>query len=116
MLAHRLIYEINNGPIPKGLCVLHKCDNRICVNPRHLFLGTNADNNADRDAKGRQVSLKGSACKWAKLNEANVRVIIRLLGFKTMTQDEIGSVFGVSGKAIGNISVGRAWKQLLQNV
>lgn len=52
-LAHRVAWMITNGPIPDGLCVLHRCDNPPCVNPAHLFLGTVQDNNADRDAKGR---------------------------------------------------------------
>jgi hypothetical protein len=54
-LAHRVAWEEVNGPIPPGLCVLHKCDNPPCVRPDHLFLGTQADNIADRDAKGRQA-------------------------------------------------------------
>jgi len=53
--AHRVAWEIANGPIPKGLHVLHHCDNRRCVNARHLFLGTNHDNIKDMWAKGRAV-------------------------------------------------------------
>ncbi len=52
-LAHRVAWLIEKGPVPDGLCVLHRCDNPPCVNPEHLFLGTVQDNNADRDAKGR---------------------------------------------------------------
>ena len=51
--AHRVAWLLTNGPIPKGLCVLHHCDNPPCCNPDHLFLGTRADNATDRDTKGR---------------------------------------------------------------
>jgi hypothetical protein len=52
--AHRAAWYYINGPIPNGLCVLHKCDNKLCVRPSHLFLGTHQDNVDDMIAKGRQ--------------------------------------------------------------
>lgn len=62
--AHRISYEIRNGPIPKGYYVLHKCDNRICVNPDHLWIGTQSDNMIDCQKKGRNPS----AYRWTNKN------------------------------------------------
>ncbi len=57
--VHRVAYELNYGPVPPGLCVLHRCDNRTCVRPDHLFLGTNQDNSDDMIAKGRAWWQRG---------------------------------------------------------
>lgn len=60
VMAHRAAYEIYNGEIKEGLLVCHKCDNRLCVNPKHLFLGTAQDNTNDMIFKGRQVTPKST--------------------------------------------------------
>ncbi|MGM9321473.1 HNH endonuclease [Deinococcus aquaticus] len=68
--AHRYAWELAHGAIPDGLLVLHKCDNRRCVDVEHLFLGTQADNMTDKKAKGRQA--RGERAPKAKLTEAQV--------------------------------------------
>ena len=97
--AHRLAWSDQKGPIPEGLCVLHKCDNPPCVNIDHLFLGTQADNMADRDTKRRMRH---------KLSELQVSEIRTLL--KTgATQAQIASTYGVDQSNISLIKNGRIW-------
>ncbi len=107
--AHRLSWEARHGPIPKGqdgLCVLHRCDVPSCINPDHLFIGTNANNVADRDAKGRGNAPCGEANGNARLTDAEVVEIRSLAG--TATQQDIATRFGVTNQHIGHIL---SWKR-----
>lgn len=70
--AHRVAYQLFVGPIPKGLCICHRCDNRHCVNPSHLFLGTNNDNVRDKMSKGRFKPNYGSHNGMSKLTQQDV--------------------------------------------
>src|SRR5687767_11309763 len=71
-LAHRVMYELKRGAIPDGMCVCHSCDTPSCVNPAHLWLGTNAENIADRDRKGRGRQPRGERNGQSKLSAAAV--------------------------------------------
>lgn len=73
MLSHRYSYSVTNGPIPEGMNVLHRCDNRTCCNPQHLFLGTQSDNLLDASRKGRLPGA-GSRAR-ARLRGANGRFV-----------------------------------------
>ena len=110
--ASRVMYEIHNGEIPDGLLVCHRCDNPGCVNPEHLFLGTQKDNMADMRKKGRERQSKGSKIGTAKLNEQQVAEIKDLFNNTKLTQQQIGDLFGVDQTTISLIKMGKRWQHV----
>ena len=103
--AHRVAWEIANGAPAGDLKVLHKCDVRNCINPKHLFLGTDADNVADKCAKGRQA--KGEKNGKAKLTNQEV---MNIRG-DNRPSSHIAKDYGVSAETIRGIRRGRCWKE-----
>lgn len=104
--AHRFSWELKHGPIPEGLFALHRCDNRKCVNPEHLFLGDDGDNVRDMVSKGRHGSRKGRTNR--KITEAmamNIRVMYAR-GGHSMTK--IAEIYGVDQNTISGIVNGRS--------
>jgi DNA-binding CsgD family transcriptional regulator len=104
--THRVSWEIHIGPIPDGLCVLHKCDNPRCVRPSHLFLGTKADNTADMLRKQREA--RGVDLPQAKLTEKQVLAIRSAEG----PQSAIAKRYGISQSLVSNIRRRVYWKHL----
>lgn len=108
--AHRFAYEACVARIPPGMCVLHKCDNPPCVNPEHLFLGTHADNVADKVRKGRQP--RGSDIGTSKLTEDKVRRMRKLYETKLCTTKELARLFGVRQPSVWKIVNRESWEWL----
>lgn len=109
--AHRASWEFHCEPIPVDMCVLHRCDNRRCINPEHLFVGTYQDNMDDMKAKNRQANTRGELNAYASINESTARKIKELL-----TQGErkvhIAHKLNVSYHTVKNIAYGKAWSWL----
>jgi len=108
-LAHRVAWRLTFGEIPEGKLVCHHCDNPPCVRPSHLFIGTDAINAADRNAKGRTRGAAGSLNKHAKLSEDDVRAIRKASG----TQAAIGLQFGISQQMVSRIKSGKLWRHVI---
>ena len=110
--AHRYSYTINKGLIPKGLCVIHKCDNTKCVNPDHLFLGTMKDNTQDMISKGRDKlwgnPMYGESNPASKLNTAQVLKIKSSLDLS----GTLAKRFCVSKSLIKMIKRNKIWKHV----
>ena len=96
--AHRLSWELANGSIPDGMHVCHHCDNPLCVNPDHLFLGEPADNTADMMAKGRVA--RGDRLPHTKLTDDDVREIRSITG---RTHQSIADEFRVSRTVVTRV-------------
>lgn len=111
MKAHRFTWQEKFGPIPKGLCVLHLCDNRACINIDHLALGTHKANSFDMLQKGRHHPPKGEMSGRSKLTVDQVQQIkIWLSG--GLEDAVIARRFGVTTPCIRSIRIGRTWKHL----
>ncbi len=124
--AHRLVYKLLVGPIPDKMCVCHKCDNRKCVNPEHLFLGTSAENSADMVAKNRQAKgdrhgsrlhperMKppvGSINGMAKLTESDVIAIRN----SEKPVSELAKQYGLTHMGMYKVKVGLRWRHVEQD-
>jgi len=121
--AHRVSYELSVGPIPQGLCVLHRCDNPPCVNPAHLFLGTQQDNIADCCMKGRATKgfpkgpmnprygrpRSGALAPSAVLTASQVNEIRSRYEAGTITQLRLCAEYGVSRSAIQRVLYRKTW-------
>jgi len=110
LYAHRVCWELLNGPVPDGLLVCHTCDNRICVRPDHLFLGTHLTNNRDAKTKGR--TARGARHGNVKLTAAQVLNIRARYEAGERNQHRLAEEFGVSHATISDLVLRKYWTHI----
>lgn len=110
LLAHRVSYSELKGKIPKGLYVLHTCDNRCCINPEHLYCGTLQDNMRDMDSRGRRIipRLFGEDCHNCRFKESDIP-IIRKLSSNRESLRSIAKRYDVNYETIRKIVTRKTW-------
>ena len=115
--AHRAAYEIYVGPIPDGMVVCHKCDVPACVNPDHLFIGTQFDNLRDMASKGRRYKpeWRGETHPRSKLTDEIVQAIRAERAATGLSFSELGKKYGVVHSTIAVVIRGEGWRHLLEN-
>ena len=111
MSTHRYSWLIHNGDIPKNMFICHKCDNPICCNPEHLFLGTPKDNSQDRKNKKRNRDQNGSKHNFAKLNESQVLTIRNRLKNGEVGR-HLAKEYSVHVMTISNIKNRKKWTHI----
>jgi hypothetical protein len=110
--AHQMAYRIAYGDIQKGMCVLHKCDNTSCCNPKHLWLGTQLDNIHDMVKKNRNIKPIGSLNNKAKLNEELVREIRHKYKKGDIIQKDLATIYNVSLSTIHRVISSKSWSHI----
>ena len=109
---HRIAWMEVNGDIPDGLFVLHSCDNRLCCNPLHLFLGTQKDNIEDAVSKDRMYKPKGELNHECKITSEEVLEIRELVKDGKLRYKEIAAKFGIHSNHVGAIARREKWKHI----
>ena len=112
-LAHRLSYSMTQGAIPDGLCVLHRCDVRACVNPAHLRAGTKQDNTDDMMERGRHVTPRGERVSTAKLTAERVREMRGIYATGGIALRPLARMFGISKSATRAVVTRSHWRHVV---
>lgn len=114
-VSHRFSYSLEYGEIADDIKVLHECDNKRCVNPNHLFLGTNKDNTQDMIAKGRSkcIGKIGERNKSSKLTDEKVLEMRRMHRSGEYNQRQISKMFGISTSVTFAVIHNQTWIHLI---